>query len=110
MCVQAVAQLARQPANMFIHSRDVDWNPELMRPRREERRHQRKVIVLTLVRELRATLIPALENRFQRLQVLAQLGHRRLPSHAVAPLDMTLYLRPESQHETAVGEAGEVVR
>ena len=71
--VKAVAELAREPCDVGIHAGDEDrYLGVLDRTRAEERRHQRVLVELALEIELRAVL-PAVPDRAQRENNLAEL-------------------------------------
>ena len=103
--VKAVAQFARQPADVGVHPGDVDGNVRVIDPAwRKRGRHERVSVELALKIQFRAVL-PAVPNRAQGEHDLAQLGPRRLPLHAVAALVVALDLGAEPQDEAARGRA-----
>src|SRR6516225_7924759 len=110
MRVEPVTVLAGKPQDVLIDTRNVNRNRMIMGPRREERGHERKVIVLPLKCELLAPFRPAFEDRLQREDIFAQLRHRCFPFYPIAPLDMAFDLCPKPQNETSLRQGGQVPR
>src|SRR5579863_848104 len=108
MGMETIAMLARQPQNVLVNTGYIDRHRIVVRARRKERRHQRKIVILALERELLAAFRPAFEDLLQRKNVLAQLRHRRIPFDAVTPLDMSFDLCAEPKDEAALREGRKV--
>jgi len=72
------------------------------RLRREIRGHQAEPVVVAAVVQL-FTGCPAMPDRPQRADVIAQPGRRRAPGNPEAALVVALDLAAEAQHESAVG-------
>ena len=82
----------------------------LDRPRVEERRHQRELVVLAPERRPRAVL-PVVPDRADHLDVLAQpRPRRRVPRRPVATDVVALHLRPQPEQEAPVRELLQVPR
>jgi hypothetical protein len=99
--VEAVAELAREPRDVGIHARDEDRHLRMLdRTGTEERRHQRVLVELALEVELGAVL-PAVPDRSQSEDDLAELFTGRLPLDAEASLVVPLDLRAKAEDEPA---------
>src|SRR5712691_11892211 len=101
--VQAVAHLARDPAHVLVHARDVHGDLRVLdRSGVEERRHQVEAVELPLEVEL-GPVLPGIPNGPERLDDLAHLRPGRLELHREAPLVVALHLRAEAEDEPAPG-------
>ena len=97
--MKAIGALAGELRQPGIDPGDEDRDVRMPGgPGREERRHQRVLVMLTLVRQPRARL-PGVPDRPQRADVIAQPRHRRLPRDAEPALDVRPHLCPEAQDE-----------
>src|SRR5262249_37865725 len=101
MHVEAVAELAGEPRDVGIHAGDEDRHFWMFdRARAEEGRHQRVLVEFALEIELRAVL-PAIPDRPQREDDLAEPLPRGFPFYAEAPLVVAFHLRAEAEDEAA---------
>src|SRR5579862_8956180 len=110
MDVDAVGELAREPAHVGVHGRDVDGNVRpLERCGREERRHQAELVVLPLEAGTRPVL-PHVPDVADELDHLAQPRAGCRPRCGVPPLVVALHLRAEAEDEAATRRGLEVPR
>src|SRR5687767_11002610 len=74
----------------------------------EKRRHQRDLVILAAVVQLRPVL-PAVPKCADDLDLFAQLACDRIgPRLPKPPLDMRSHLRAESENESSIGLCGEI--
>src|SRR4051812_33854672 len=99
MDVEAIAGLAGQARQPFVHASDIDRDVRVGDwAGVEEWRHQRVLVELALVAQP-STGLPGRPDRAQRADIIAQPRDRRIPGCAVAPLDMRLDLRAQAKDE-----------
>ena len=101
MDVEAVGELAGEPAHVGVQARDVDLGQRTIERRgAEERRHQAELVVLALEPGPRAVL-PHVPDVADQEDHLAEPRARRQPRRRVAALVVALHLRAEPEDEAA---------
>src|SRR5690606_20099181 len=106
--MEAVAELARQPAQVRTDSGDRDWDVGVVdRPRVEEGRHQAELVELTLVRQRRLVL-PRLPDGPQGEDVVTEPRSGAEPLRGEATSDVGTNLGAQPEYEAPAGSLGEV--
>src|SRR3990170_8790610 len=100
--VKAVADFAGDPADVLVDAGDIDRDLRVLDgPGIEEGGHQVEAVELPPEVEL-GPVLPAVPDRAERQDHLADPRPRRLPLHGEAPLVVALDLGAEPQDEAAV--------